>query len=115
MRLMPAVALGQFGGDEFARRTRDDLLVETRLQIVEQGAIAKDETRLEQRRADRHVGFGLAQAFVDRARGVADFLAQVPQDVEHRFDDLFGACGVCRSGSRKSRSMSDPGASRPRP
>ena len=37
------------------------------------------------------VALGVAQALVDRARGVADLQAQVPQQVEHELDDLLAA------------------------
>ena len=86
--LEAGVAFGEFGRHEFARGMGDDFLVEAFAQFVEQRAFAQDEARFQQGRADRHVRLGLAQAFVDRTRGVADLLAQVPQDVEHRLDDF---------------------------
>jgi hypothetical protein len=41
-------------------------------QLVEQLAVAPDVTALEQRGADGVVALGVAQALIDRARGVAD-------------------------------------------
>ena len=38
--------------------------------------------------------FGLAQAFLDRARRLADFEAEVPQQVEQRLDHLLGVRGL---------------------
>ena len=55
---------------------------------LEQLPVAGDEPRLDQRGADRHVGARLLQAFLHRARGVADLLLEVPEHVEQRFDDL---------------------------
>ena len=71
-------------------------------------------TELENGCADRHVLARLLQALVERSRGVADLLLEVPEHVEHRLDD-FLVSRVGPSGNRKSRSISEPGASRPRP
>ena len=60
-------------------------------QLVEQLAVAPDVARLEQRGADGLVALGVAQALVDRARGVADLQPEVPQQVEHELDDLLAA------------------------
>ena len=60
-------------------------------QLVEQLAVAPDVARLEERGADGLVAVGVAQALVDRARGVADLQPHVPQQVEHELDDLLAA------------------------
>ena len=54
----------------------------------------KQEPRLEERGADRHVRLRLADAVVDRARRVADLELQVPQHIEHRLDDALAPGGL---------------------
>jgi hypothetical protein len=48
--------------------------------------VAGDAAGVEQRGADGAFGGGGGQALVDRAGGVADFQAQVPEEVEHELD-----------------------------
>ena len=84
------LALGELGGDEFGRGPGDDLLVEARLQRLEQPFVAGDEPRLDQRRADRHVAARLLQALVDGAGRMADLQLEVPKHVKQRLDDLLG-------------------------
>ena len=86
------LAFGELGGDEFRRGLRHDLLVEARLQSLEELLVSRDEPRLDEGRPHRHVAAGLLQAFVDRSRRMADFLLEVPQHVEQGLDDLFD-CG----------------------
>src|SRR5215813_8633416 len=66
------LALGELGGDEFRRGSLHHLLVEAHDQLVEELAVAEEIARLEQARAYGHIGLRLADALVDRARGVAD-------------------------------------------
>ena len=80
------LAFGELGGDEFGRRLGDDLLVEARPQRLEQLLVAGDQARLDQRGADGHVRARLPQAFIDRARGMADFQLEVPQHIKQRLD-----------------------------
>ena len=61
-----------------------------RFQLGEQHLLAPQVARLEERRADRQVRLGLAQAFVDRARRLADLEPEIPQEIEQVFDDLLG-------------------------
>ena len=79
------LALGEFGGDEFGRGALHHFLVEARSQFVEQLGFAEQVARFKQRRAYRHVGLGLADAFGDRTRGVADLQAHVPEAIKQRF------------------------------
>ena len=89
---MALVALGELGLDEVAAVAAAANFVRVALhQLVEQLAVAPDVARLEQRGADRLVALGVAQALVDRARGMADLQAEVPQQVEHELDDLLAA------------------------
>ena len=76
--------------------------------------VAKDQSRIEKRRADGDVGLPVLQTLVDGARRVADLEAKIPEQIEHVLRDAL-APRVCLYGNRKSRSMSEPGASRPRP
>src|SRR5690242_9891398 len=70
--LVTCIALGELRADELAGAVLDDLGLEASLQLVEDGLVAPDITPLEQRRADRHVGARLAQAFLHRARRLPD-------------------------------------------
>jgi len=88
--------------------------VEARHQLLEQLLVAEQEARLQDRGADRHVRLGLADALVDRARGVADLQPEIPQAIKDRFGHRLAPGGLL-VGSRNNRSMSEPGASRPRP
>ena len=47
----------------------------------------------QKRGADRVIIGAKAQAVADRAAGVANFKAQIPQDIKHRFNDAFGPGG----------------------
>ncbi len=88
------VALGEFGRDEFRRRSLHDVAVEALVQFVEQRAVSREQPRLEQRRADRHVGARLTDALVDRARRVPDLEAEIPQRIEHRLGDALAPGGL---------------------
>ena len=89
--LVALVALGELGFDEVAAVAAQELGREAADQLVEQLAVAPDVARLQQRRADRLVALGVADALVDRARGVADLQPHVPQEIEHELDDLLAA------------------------
>ena len=76
------LALGELGGDEFRRRSLHHLLVEARRQLAVERGVAEEVARFQKRGADGHIGFGLADAFVDRTRRVTDLEAHVPQAIE---------------------------------
>ena len=82
------VALGELGLDVFGAGVLHHFLVEARDQLVVERLVAPQEARFEDRGADGDVGARQAHAFVDVAGGVADLQPQVPQHVEHVFDDL---------------------------
>ena len=107
--LDPRVALGELGGDELARGLGDDFLIEAGAQAVEKRFVAQEEAGFEQGGADRHVGARLFQAFLDRARGVADLLLEIPQHIEHRLDDFLAARGRF---ARQQEQQIDVGAGR---
>ena len=73
------LAFGKLGGDELGCRALHDVLVEARDQLVEKLAVAEQEASLQQRGADRHVRFSLADALVHGPRGMAD-LRPCPTD-----------------------------------
>ena len=91
---MTFFALGELGGDELRRRSLHDFLFEARGQFARRGGVAEQMPRFQQRGADGHVGLGLADAFADRARGVADLLPHVPQAIEQGFGDRFTPGGL---------------------
>src|SRR4029077_19380049 len=82
------VALRLLGGDIVGGAGLLAGSAETRVKFGEQRRIARDMPRIEQRRADRGVLGALNEAVLDRARGVAHFHAEVPQEVKHVLDDL---------------------------
>ena len=88
------VALGELGGDEVRAGVLDDFAVETGLQLVRQILRAADIAGFEDRGADRHVAARQPDAFVDRAGGMADLEAEIPQDIEHEFDRRLGPDGL---------------------
>ena len=88
------LALGELGGDELRAGALDDRLVEARHQFVEQLLVAEQEARLQDRGADRHVRLGLADAFVDRARGVADLQSEIPQAIQDRLGHRLAPGGL---------------------
>ncbi len=59
------VALGELGGDEFRAGAGDDFLVEARSRAPFPALQAADVAHLEDRGADRHVGLGQRDAFLD--------------------------------------------------
>ena len=91
---MALLAFGELGGDELRGAVLHDVTIEARDELVVEPAIADQITGLQHRGADRHVGLGLADAFVDRAGGVADFQAHVPQAIENRLGDRFAPGGL---------------------
>ena len=86
---MALVALGELGLDEGAAGAGDDLAWRSAggsssIQLL----VAPEVAGLEQAGADGHVRLGQPHAVVDRAGGVADLQAEIPQHVEHVLDHL---------------------------
>ncbi len=81
-------AFGLLGGNIF----RDTGVLaggaETRVEVAEQFCVAGDMSRVKQCGADRGVLGTFDQAVLDRASGMADLHAEVPQEVEHVLHDL---------------------------
>ena len=86
---VPLFTLGELCGDELRRRSLHHLLVEPGNEFAVERGIAEQQAQFQQRRADGHVGLGLADAFGDRSGGVTDFLPHVPQAIEQGLDDRF--------------------------
>ncbi len=102
-------ALGEFCGDEFRRRALHDLFVEPCRELLVELGIAEQMARFEQRRADGHVGLGLADAFGNRTRRVADLQPHVPQAIEQRLGDGLAPGGLF---VRQQEQQIDVGAGR---
>ena len=83
------VAFLQFRGDEFAGGLAHQLRIEAGAHVFEERLVAENETGFQQRGAHGHVLARLAQAFIDRAGRMAHLLPEVPEHVEHGFDDAF--------------------------
>ena len=86
--LVALVALGELGLDEGDAAAGDQLLGEAAPQRLGQLAVAGEIAHLQDRRADGHVGLGLAQAFIHRAGRRPDLQAHIPEHVEHVLDQL---------------------------
>src|SRR5262249_41744860 len=107
--LVAYVSLGELSLHELRRTALDDLCIKTPPELVEERLLAPQIARFEQRGADRQIGFGLAQAFRDRPRRVPDLEAEVPQEIEEIFDDLFGVRGLL-IGEQKQEVDIGPGS-----
>ena len=103
------LALGKLGGDELRGGSLHDFFVESRGELVIELRVAEQEARFQERGADGHVRLGLADAFVDRARRVADFLPHVPQAIEQRLGDRLAPGGLF---VRQQKQQIDVGARR---
>ena len=91
---MALLALGELGGDELRGRALHHLLIEAGNELVVKLAVPQQIARLEERRADGHVGLGRANALADRAGGMADFESHVPETIKNRFGDRFAPRGL---------------------
>ena len=60
------------------------------LQLAVERLLAPEIARLQQRRADRQIVLGIAQAFGDRARRLPDLETEIPQQIKQELDDLLG-------------------------
>ena len=91
---MAGVAFGKLLLDEGHLRAGHHLLDETPAKGGEKLLMAAEMARFEHRCADRQIGLGKADAFIDGARGVAHLEPQIPQQIEHVFDHLLGVGGL---------------------
>ena len=87
--LVAGLALGQLFGHEGAGGAGHHFLAEARIGLVEQRLITPDEAGFQKGGAHRHVGTGNADHIIQAAGGVAHLQAEIPQQVQQGFDDLF--------------------------
>ena len=92
--LVPLFALDELFGGEGLCRAGDDFLAEPRRRLLVQRLVAPDEARLQQGGANRQIGLGHPHHVIQRARRMADLQPEIPQDVEHRLDDLLTPAGL---------------------
>ena len=83
----PLVPLGHFGVDELPRGTLHHLRAEPLFKFGKELSVAKDQSRIEKRRANGDVGLPVLQTLVDGARRVADLEAEIPEQIEHVLRD----------------------------
>ena len=86
--LVALIPLGELFGDEGARGARHDLGGKAGRGFLIQPLIAPDVAPFQERRADRQILLCHADHLVERPAGMPDLQAEIPQRVEHRFDDL---------------------------
>ncbi len=84
---MTGVLLGELRGDEGPRVNLQHILAEPVLKVGEELPVAENEPGVEQRGANGHVRQAQADALGDGARGMADFEAEIPQQIEDVFGD----------------------------
>ena len=90
---MALVALGKLRVNETNRVLALYFRAVTALQFLVEGTIAPDEPRFEEIGANRPVGFRLPDAILHRTGRVADFEAEVPQEIEDGLDRLLARRG----------------------
>ena len=88
--LMPLVALGKLGFDERRPGTPGDFRPEAGAQGLEQLRLAGHQPGLQHGGADGDVALAAPHAFVHRPDRLAHLEAEIPQQIEDVFDDLFG-------------------------
>ena len=84
---MAVVALAELGFHEFICRALHHFVVEALFEIVEERTVAIDEARFEKRRADGEILARQTNAIGGRARGMTDLETEIPEHIEHVFDD----------------------------
>ena len=91
-----AIALCQLVGNELRVIAFNGLLAKFGFGFSGELLIAEKKTRIEQGALDRHILFGQSNAFFGRPEGVTDLYADIPEGVEHVFDDALcmGRCLV---------------------
>jgi len=89
-----ALALGELGFGEDWGRALGDLCTIAPDEIGEQSRIAADQSRFQERGADRHIRPALADAVVDRADGMADLQLQIPERIKHGLDHALAPGGL---------------------
>ena len=88
------VLLLELGIDERPDARLQHVLAKAPLKFGKQHLVAKDQARIEQRRADGHVRARQPHALIDGARGVTDLKAEIPEQIEHVFGDALPPGGL---------------------
>ena len=83
------VALRELRFHELLGGAMDDLTLEAPHQVLEKRFVAENETGVQQRSAYRDVSAREFQRLLDIACSVAHLEPEVPQQIEHVFDDAF--------------------------
>src|SRR3990170_7034647 len=109
---MARIPLGELRLDEWTRMAVEHILAEAPLKLGEELLVAEDEPRIEQSRANGHVGERQPHALIDGARGMADLKAEIPQNIEHVLGDALAPGGLL---VRKQKEEVDVGSRREKP
>ena len=86
--LVPRLALGELLGDEHLGSAAHHIAAEARPGLGIKRLVTPDVARFEQRGADGQIFLRHPDHLVERAARLPDLQPEVPEDVEHRFDDL---------------------------
>ena len=81
------VALGHLGLDEVLGGALYHLALEAPHQVFKQRLVAEDQAGIEKGGADGDVGACQLERLIDGARSVTHLQAEVPEQIEHIFDD----------------------------
>ena len=111
--LLADVALLQLRGDELGGGALHHLGAEAADQFVGQLFVAGELARLQDRSADRVVLAAELQALLDRARGVTDFEAEIPEGVEHVLDHALGVGGLLVGAQEQQIEIGEGGQGAP--
>ena len=86
---MAGIALGELGLDEFRSGIICNLGIKPAAQFVIELLVAPKVAGFQHGGANGQIAARQADAFIDRAGGLADLQFQVPQHIQDVFDDLF--------------------------
>ena len=116
---MAIIALLELGRDKFRAGALDHLITKPAAQFLDQPLVTGEAAALQERGADGEIFARQLDTFVDGARGMADLEAQIPQGIEHIFDDALGIGGLfvgpqeqqieVREGSQRPSSIAADG------
>ena len=86
-----ARAFGPLGREELSETPIGACLGEVLGEAREDGGLAGETARIEQRRQDGGIGFRVVEAIGDAARGMPDLEPQIPEQIEHELDRALAA------------------------
>ena len=99
---MALVALGQFRLDKLTRCAAHDLFLKACDKLFVQGRRARQKPVFEHGRPHCEIGLRLGHAIFNRARGMADLQAEIPEKIENMLDKTFRRC-VALIGQQKQQ------------